>query len=92
MPAQRRLAYALETAIVLNITAAIGNHFFAGKPPAVISAVLAELMSTFLLNHKIPNDLVRQEELREEILTIFCATVRDLVAVETDPPASETLQ
>ena len=92
MPAERRLADALETAMVLNITAAIGNHFFAGQPPAVISAVLAELMSTFLLNHQIPSDPKRQAELREEILTFWCETVRDLVAVQTDPPASETLQ
>ena len=92
MPAQRRLADALETAIVLNITAAIGNHFFAGKSPAVISAVLAELMSTFLLNHQIPSDPKRQAELREEILTFWCETVRALVAVQTAPLASETLQ
>jgi hypothetical protein len=54
--------------------------------------VLAELMSTFLLNHQVPNDLQRQKQIREEILTEWCATVRGLVALETDPPASETLQ
>jgi hypothetical protein len=49
-------------------------------------------MSTFLLNHQVPNDLQRQAQIREEILTEWCATVRGLVALETDPPASETLQ
>ena len=92
MPAQRRLADAKETALVLAMATAIGNQVFDGQPPPVISAVLAELMSTFLLNHQIPSDPKRQAELREEILTFWCETVRDLVAVQTDPPASETLQ
>ena len=92
MPAKRRLADAQEAAAVLAVASVIGSNLFAGQRPELISAVLAELMSTFLLNHKIPNDLVRQKALREEMLTEWCATVRDLVAVETDPPASETVQ
>jgi hypothetical protein len=92
MPAQRRLANAEETATVIAMATAIGNHVFAGQSPPVIGAVLAELMSTFLLNHQIPSDPKRQAELREEMLTEWCATVRGLVAVQTDPPASETLQ
>jgi hypothetical protein len=74
------------------MASAIGNQVFAGQNPPVIGAVLAELMSTFLLNHQVPNDLQRQAQIREEILTEWCATVRGLVALETDPPASETLQ
>jgi hypothetical protein len=74
------------------MAAAIGNHVFAGQPPHYIAAVLAELMSTLLLNHRIPDDAKREAELREEILTQWCETVRALVAVQTDPPASETLQ
>jgi len=68
----------------------IGTGFFAGQSPPIIGAVLAELMSTFLLNHQVPNDLQRQKQIREEILTEWCATVRGLVAVEDNP--SETLQ
>lgn len=92
MPAKRRLADAEESALVFAMSTTIGNHAFAGKPPQIIAAVLAELMSTFLINHKIPADLARQEALREEILADWCATVRDLVAIDTDPPATETLQ
>jgi hypothetical protein len=92
MPAKRRLADADETAAVLRVAATIANNLFVGQRPDLIAAVLAELMSTFLLNHRIPNDLKRQKELREEMLTEWCATVRDLVAIETAPPISETLQ
>jgi hypothetical protein len=92
MPAQRRLADFQESALVVAMASAIGNQCFAGQKPPVIGAVLAELMSTFLLNHQVPNDLQRQKQIREEILTEWCATVRGLVALETDPPASETLQ
>jgi hypothetical protein len=92
MPAQRRLADRAETLQVQLMATAIGNHVFAGQAPPIIGAVLAELMSTFLLNHQVPNDLQRQKQIREEILTEWCATVRGLVALETDPPASETLQ
>jgi hypothetical protein len=74
------------------MVAAIGNQVFAGERPVIIGAVLAELMSTLLLNHRIPNDLKREAKLREEILTQWCETVRTLVAVQTDPQASETLQ
>jgi hypothetical protein len=92
MPAQRRLADPRETLLVQAMSTAIGNQVFAGQKPPIIGAVLAELMSTFLLNHQVPNDLQRQAQIREEILTEWCATVRGLVALETDPPASETLQ
>ena len=92
MPAKRRLADAEESALVFAMSTTIGNHAFAGKPPQIIAAVLAELMSTFLINHKIPSDPKRQAELREEILTFWCETVRALVAVQTAPLASETLQ
>jgi|HubBroStandDraft_6_1064221.scaffolds.fasta_scaffold00529_10 hypothetical protein len=92
MPAKRRLADRLETLQVELMVAAIGNHFFAGQQPPVIGAALAELMSIFLLNHQCPSDRAKQKALREEILTDWCAHVRGLVALETDPPASETLQ
>jgi hypothetical protein len=90
MPAQRRLADPQESALVIAMATTIGNGFFSGQKPPIISAVLAELMATFLLNHKVPADLQRQWQIREEILTIFCDTVRHLVAVEENP--SETLQ
>jgi hypothetical protein len=90
MPAQRRLADAQESALVIAMATTIGNGFFSGQKPHIIGGVLAELMSTFLFNHQIPSDPVRQEALREEILTEWCATVRGLVAVEDNP--SETLQ
>jgi|HubBroStandDraft_6_1064221.scaffolds.fasta_scaffold458879_3 hypothetical protein len=92
MPAKRRLADARESALIVAMATAIGNHVFSGQSPPVIGAVLADLMSTFLLNHCVPNDLIRQAQIREEILTEWCVTVRGLVDLETDPPASETLQ
>lgn len=60
----------------------IGYHFFAGREPGVIGAVLAQLMATFLGNHKIPDDLAKQERLREEMLTMWCDTVRELIAAD----------
>ena len=92
MPSTRRVADAVEAELVQKMAAAIGNHVFAGQQPQIIAAVLAELMSILMLNHRIPGDPKRQAELREDILTDWCATVRALVAVETDPPASETMQ
>lgn len=91
MPAQRRLANAEETHLVVAMTSCIGQ-LFAGQKPEIIGGVLAELMSTFLLNHKIPSDLPRQEQLREEILTDWCVVVRQLVAVQDDAPTAERLQ
>lgn len=92
MPAERRLANPVETEQILTMSTAIGNVFFAGEKPQIISAVLAELMSTLLLNHRIPSDRKRETELREEILATWLETVRALVAVQTDPPATETMQ
>lgn len=54
--------------------------YFVGQEPSLIGTVLADLMSTFLLNHKVPDDLAQQERLREGILRTWCETVRELVA------------
>lgn len=82
MPSTRRLANPSESVLVISMAHAIGNQVFSGQRPEVIGAVLAELMSVFLLNHRIPDDLGRQEQLREEILKDWCDTVRALVAAE----------
>lgn len=63
-----------------QIAAFIGYHFLAGREPGVIGAVLADLMATFLGNHKIPDDLAKQERVRAELLTMWCDTVRELIA------------
>lgn len=55
--------------------------YFVGQEPGFIGSVLADLMTTFLCSHKIPNDLAEQDKLREEILATWCETVRELVAV-----------
>lgn len=78
--------------MVRSLAELIGHNAFAGRPPQIIAAVLADLMSTLLINHKIPDDLAAQKTLRDEILTEWCATVRQIVALEDDPPATETLQ
>lgn len=90
MPSTRRVddkqsAYAIEMA---NF---IGSRFFAGQDPGVIGACLAELMSVFLINHKIPDDLAHQERLREEILKTWCDSVRELVAA-AEAPTIEMMQ
>lgn len=84
MPATRRLASPQQTALVMSLATAIGNHALSGQDPEIIGAVLAELMATFLLNHKIPADLKAQTALREDILNEHCKTVRELVAVQED--------
>lgn len=90
MPAERRLADAEESRLVMALSAMVGQ-LFVGRDPQIIGAVLAELMATFLLNHQLPDDLPRQETLRKEILDQWCDVVRQLVAVQ-EPVASERLQ
>lgn len=90
MPTERRLANAEETHLVVAMAALVGQ-FFAGREPQIIGAVLAELMSIFLLNHKIPDDQAHQDQLREEILKEWCDTVRQLVAV-AEAPIIERMQ
>lgn len=89
MPSARRIDD-FPTTLALAMANVIGNRFFAGQDPGVIGACLAELMSVLLLNHKIPDDLAKQERLRETILTTWCDSVRQLVAAQD--ATGETIQ
>ena len=51
---------------------------------------LADLMATFLCNHKIPADPAHEADLRTNLLTQWCETVWQLVAVNDG--RSETKQ
>lgn len=90
MPGPRRIAENEKDAFAIAMAAVIGNRFFSGQDPEVIGACLADLMSIFLHNHQIPDDLARQERLREQILTTWCDTVRQLVAAQD--ATGETIQ
>ena len=60
---------------------AMTSLFFTGQEPGVIGSVLADLMATFLCNHKIPADPAHEADLRTKLLTQWCETVWQLVAV-----------
>lgn len=60
---------------------AMTSFFFTGQEPGVIGSALADLMATFLSNHKIPNDAAREADLRAKLLAQWCETVWSLVAV-----------
>lgn len=89
MPGPRRIDD-MQTGLARHMAAVIGNRLFVGQDPGVIGDCLAELMSVFLLNHKIPDDLAHQERLREEILKTWCDAVRELVAAQE--ATEETIQ
>lgn len=55
--------------------------FFVGQEPGVIGSALADLMATFLCNHKIPTDPAHEADLRVKLLSQWCETVWQLVAV-----------
>jgi hypothetical protein len=81
---ERSQAFA-ETARALAVAHMCGK-VLEGEGPGVQGAALAELMSIFLLGHKIPGDLEAQGELRTEILEEWCKTVRQLVAIHDSEP------
>jgi hypothetical protein len=53
----------------------------AHNDPQVQSAVLAELLSIWLVSFNIPDDLEAAEQLRAELLEGHCELVRELTAV-----------
>lgn len=61
---------------------AIMGAFLVDQEPGVIGSALAELMSRFLACHRIPDDPVKQDHLRTEILRTWCETVRALVVAQ----------
>lgn len=69
-----------ETARALAIAHMCGM-VLRGEGPGVQGAALAELMSTFLRGHQIPNDPKGERELREVMLQQWCKTVRELVEI-----------
>lgn len=69
----------LSTAEANEISAFFGA-IFAGREPGVIGSVLADLMATFLTNHKIAHDAEAEAHLRTELLRVWCETVWQLVA------------
>jgi hypothetical protein len=66
---------------------AMCNIVFSGEEPEVIGAAMAELMATFLRSHKIVSDdpPLNEHEMREQILTQWLQTVRDLVLIHDKP-------
>jgi hypothetical protein len=69
--------------------AALCGVVFAGEDPDCIGAALADVMATFLRNHKMIGDPRGEREMREAILEQWVKTVRDLVLIY-DKPAGPT--
>ena len=64
-----------------SITVFFGT-ILAGEEPGVIGSVLAELMSAFLVSHVIKTDAAAEANMRTKLLTTWCETVWQLVAVK----------
>jgi hypothetical protein len=79
-----------EQAVRAQQIVTMTSLFFTGQEPGVIGSALAELMATFLTNHKIPQNVAAEADLRAEILRTWCETVWELVAVNEG--RSETKQ
>jgi len=79
-----------EQAVRAQQIVVMTSLFFTGQEPGVIGSALADLMATFLCNHKIPNDPAHEADLRTKLLTQWCETVWQLVAVNEG--RSETKQ
>lgn len=56
------------------------RRIFAGKPPDVTGAVLAELVALWIAGH-VADEKAWTEELRERLLTVHVDIVRDLIPV-----------
>jgi hypothetical protein len=54
---------------------------FAGKPPEIQSAALADCVAIYLAGHIIPDAPDETAELRERLLAIFVDVVRELVPI-----------
>jgi hypothetical protein len=80
------MTIAEESAYALGLAERL-KPVFAGKPDGVVGAALAELMATYLAAHVMPGDLKEEHVMREEILTMWCETVRALLAVRDKPDA-----
>lgn len=79
-----------EQAARSRAIAALCSMAFTGEEPGVIGSALADLMATFLTNHKIAHDAVAEAHLRTELLRMWCETVWQLVAA--DEGGTETKQ
>lgn len=52
---------------------------FAGHPPAVQGAVLAELLALWLAGHAAEGDQAQTDQLRQDLLAAHLASVRELI-------------
>lgn len=57
------------------------RHLLAGRPAAVQSAVLADLLAIYLAGHIVRGDPVKTDVLREQLLDLHVDLVRQLVPV-----------
>ena len=54
------------------------------EEPRVIASVLADIMGMFLSSHIVRDNRAATERVRETLLTQWCDTVRELVAIHDD--------
>jgi hypothetical protein len=69
--------------------AAMCGVVFSGEHPLCVGAALAEVMATFLRNHKIVDDPRGEDAMREAVFQHWIKTVRDLLLIY-DKPAGPT--
>jgi hypothetical protein len=62
--------------------AAFLGKILGDEEPGVIGSVLADLMSAFLVSHIIKTDAAAEADMRTKLLTTWCETVWQLVAVK----------
>jgi hypothetical protein len=57
---------------------------FAGHPPEVTGAVLADLLAIWLTSHSYPNSRAATRRMCEQLLTMHVTTVRELLVVNEE--------
>jgi len=73
-----------EVRIAADLAELIGRQCLAGRPAEIQGAVLADLLATWLIGHRVPGDPEAQAAMREELLQLHIATVRKLVVAADD--------
>ena len=81
-----------EQAARARAITALCSMAFTGEEPGVIGSALAELMATFLTNHKIAHDAAAEAHLRTDLLRMWCETVWQLVAARRGRNGDEAMK
>lgn len=95
MPPPRRPGKTLKPKQVATACDAVvkeARPLLAGKPPEVQSAALAELMTTYLLGHRVLGNPDGQTALRKDLFHAWCHLVANLMDHYEDEEQEPTIQ